>query len=79
MLAHRKCLGDLTHCRFVFGNNPSHAIGTYGMRRTVKETEHTYKTDVTNAIKIKLLEIIATLKNLDCKIHLINTALCVKK
>lgn len=49
------------------------------MRRTVKETEHTYKTDVTNAIKIKLLEIIATLKNLDCKIHLINIALCVKK
>lgn len=35
----------------VFGNSPSPAIATYGMRRTVKEVEHIYGTDVTHYIE----------------------------
>lgn len=35
----------------VFGNSLSPAIGTYGMRRTVKEVEHIYGTDVTYYIE----------------------------
>lgn len=35
----------------VFGNSLSPAIGTYGMRRTVKEVEHIYGTDVTHYIE----------------------------
>lgn len=35
----------------VFGNSPSPAIATYGMRRTVKEVEHIYETDVTHYIE----------------------------
>lgn len=57
------------YCRSVFGNNPSHAIATYGMRRTVKDVEHTYWTDVTQCKWKKIVEALATLKYLDCKIY----------
>lgn len=35
----------------VFGNSLSPAIATYGMRRTAKEVEHIYGTDVTHYIE----------------------------
>lgn len=35
----------------VFGNSLSPAIAIYGMRRTAKEVEHIYGTDVTHYIE----------------------------
>ncbi|XP_069109740.1 uncharacterized protein [Argopecten irradians] len=45
-----KPLIEYRMCKHVFGNSPSPAVATYGLRKTVQETENTFGGDVTDFV-----------------------------
>ncbi|XP_069103769.1 uncharacterized protein [Argopecten irradians] len=45
-----KPLIEYRMCKHVFGNSPSPAVATYGLRKTVRETENTFGGDVTDFV-----------------------------